>query len=301
VLPAFHFYSAAVGFERKDETRAKESLKQYFILAPAATLDPGAYPKQFAKFFEVEKSRFDRNAEETAPPAGAQSTGGGALPDYATFVPDSDAVPMNGGGPDWVDSPVRYLLTDDDKRAFRALADDEARREFVDRFWKRLDPKPETVENELRAEFYRRVQYADARFSTESVRGSLSDRGMVFLVMGPPTYANRSVLKNSEDLMTVLSNTEIVNIGSASRRPSGGTLVRADRAHAMTDPGDTDGQAEIWYYRGDRIPKGVPYNEVVFQFFTRKGYGTGVLQKDPRQLTTLAKVQRMLREGRVVD
>ena len=290
VLPAYLFYSAAVAFERKDEARAKESLKQYFTLEPNATLDKSAYPKSFAKFFEVEKTRVAKDAAASAPPTGLDSIAGNALPDYASFVPEASFVPTNDGAEAWSESPVRWLLTDDDKRGYRGLADDDARRRWVTDFWRRLDPRPETNENEFQAEYYRRVQYCDARFSTESLRGSLSDRGMVFIVMGPPTYASRSVLKNSEDLMTVLENTEVVSFGS-------GHLTRVDRKGASTVPGEADGEAESWYYRGERIPKGVPYNEVIFQFFTRKGYGTDVLQKDPRQLTTLGKVQRMIREG----
>jgi GWxTD domain-containing protein len=291
VLPAYLFYSAAVAFERKDEPRAKESLKQYFAIAPNAALDPSAYPKSFGKFFEAEKTKLASANAAAAPPPGMDSIGGNALPDYASFVPEASFLPVNDGAESWTDSPVRWLLTDDDKRGYRALADDDARRRFVTEFWRRLDPRPDTNDNEYEAEFYRRAQYCDARFSTESVRGSLSDRGMVFIVMGPPTFASRSVLKNSEDLMTVLENTEVVSFGS-------GHITRVDRKGASTIPGEADGEAESWYYRGERIPKGVPYNEVIFQFFTRKGYGVGVLQKDPRQLTTLAKVQRMIREGR---
>jgi GWxTD domain-containing protein len=292
VLPAYLFYTAAVSFERKDETRAKETIQQYFAVAPNATLDRGAYPKSFAKFFDVEKAKFEKTAAATAPAGGPQAIAGDVLPDYSSFVPDPAAIPVLDGAADWVNSPVRFLLTDDDKRAYRALADDDARRQFVTSFWRRLDPRPETSDNEFQAEFYRRVQYADSRFSTESVKGSLSDRGMVFIVMGPPTLASRSVLKGGEDIMKVLANTEVVSFGS-------GHITRVDRRNAIDVPGESDGEAESWYYRGDRIPKGIPYNEIVFQFFTRQGYGTGVLQKESRQLTTLAKVQRMLRDGQL--
>ena len=60
-------------------------------------------------------------------------------------------------------------------------------------------------------------------------------------------------------------------------------------------PGDSDGEAETWTYRADRIPKGIPYTELTFQFFTRKGYGEAVLQKEPRQLTAIRKAVTLLR------
>jgi GWxTD domain-containing protein len=295
VLPAFYFYSAAVAFERKDEPHSAEALQQYFALVPNAALDPGAHGKAFTRFFDAQKMRFEKSAAEAAAPPGPQSTGGGVLPDYATFVPDPAAVPTNDGSASWAESPVRFLLTEDEKRAYRGLSDEEKRRDFVRRFWRKLDPRPETPENEFQLEFYRRVQYSDVRFSTEGLRGSLSDRGMVFIVMGSPSYAGRMIMRESDDVMTLLeraNDTRQISLG----RGSATMTVHRDAGQMPTD---MDGEAESWYYRGDRIPKGIPFNEVVFQFVTRKGYGVAVLQKDPRQLTTIAKVQRMLREGRV--
>jgi hypothetical protein len=51
---------------------------------------------------------------------------------------------------------------------------------------------------------------------------------------------------------------------------------------------------ETWYYRQDRIPKGIPFTELQFLFVTRKGYGTAVLQKEPRELAALQKAARLL-------
>jgi GWxTD domain-containing protein len=295
VMPAYYFYSAAIAFEKKDQERATKSLRSYFELVPNASLDKGAYPKAFSIFFDAEKTRFDATARAGAPEAGPQSTGGGVLSDYASYLPDPAAVPSNDGSPSWIDSPVRFLLTDEEKKAYRALADDDARRSFVASFWKKLDPRPETPENEMEIEFYRRAQYADAHFSTEGLRGSLSERGWVFLIMGPPSYAGRQIQRESEDLMTQLgnaSNTTSVSLGHGA----GSVLVHNDPAYV---PNPMDGTSESWYYRPDRLPKGVPFNEIVFTFVTRRGYGENVLQKDARQLTTLAKVQGLIRENRL--
>src|SRR5258706_4668765 len=119
VLPAFYFYGAAVAYERRDEERAKERLREYFGLVPNARLDKRAYPKAFSIFFDAEKTRFDEATKGSAPGPGPQSTGGGVLPDYASFVPDPAAIPMNDGAASWVESPVRFLLADDDKKRYR--------------------------------------------------------------------------------------------------------------------------------------------------------------------------------------
>jgi len=113
--------------------------------------------------------------------------------------------------------------------------------------------------------------------------------------MGPPSYAGRALMKQSEDQMAVLgntNNTQQVSLG----RGAGFKTIQKEIEYA---PGDMDGAAESWYYRSDRLAKGIPFNEIDFLFVTRKGYGENVLQKDPRQLTTLAKMQHFLREGRL--
>jgi GWxTD domain-containing protein len=182
-----------------------------------------------------------------------------------------------------------------EKKQFTSLPDDSARREWVFRFWKRLDPDPATPDNEYEIEFYRRVQYADQYFSTETVRGSLSDRGRVLLILGPPTYVGKTPLLRSDDIMTSLKTTEPVIQRTAS---GGAAIVRvATTNRGFVTPGDIEGEVEIWYYRSDRIPKGLPFHDLEYRFYTKQGYGTGVFQKDPRELLALQKATRLLRPG----
>jgi len=113
--------------------------------------------------------------------------------------------------------------------------------------------------------------------------------------MGPPSYADRAIQKQSEDLMTRLGNAS--NITQVSLGHGAGSVtVHNDPAYV---PNPMDATEESWYYRSDRLPKGIPFSEIVFQFVTRKGYGENVLTKDPRQLTTLAKVQQLIRDRRI--
>jgi len=216
------------------------------------------------------------------------------LPSYLASDFDESAIPQNTGVPEWVDGPVRFLLTDADRKRWATLPDDEARRDFVTAFWRRLDPDPITPVNEFEIEFYRRVQYADATLSTESVRGSLSDRGQVLLVLGPPTYVGRAALRRSQDVMEVMRSTKGVFVPGFR----GGGSIQYIQTNNSPLETDIDGELETWYYRQDRIPKGIPFTELQFQFLTKKGYGIAVLQKEPRELAALQKAARLLRHER---
>ncbi len=290
VLPPYYFYSAAVAWERKETDRAQELLRRFFELSPRATLDERAYPKGFVKLFESVR---DAVAKE-APPPGPESIAGGVLPDYATRGVDTSAIPVYAGDAGWEKTAPGVLLTDKEKAEFASLPDADARRAWVGRFWRSLDPRPETEENEFEAEFYRRVQYADATFSTETMRGSLSDRGQVLLVLGPPTYAGRAPLRRDQDPMNYLRTTEVTQVYDPVKGTM--TLVRVPSNRATVTPGEVDGEVETWYYRKDRIPRGIGFTELQYQFITRRGYGEAVLQKDARPLLALRKAAGLLRK-----
>src|SRR5262249_15225773 len=125
-----------------------------------------------------------RRASTPTSPSGSAQTAVIAAA-YRAFQPP-ESKPQDDR--DWSRGPAKYLLTAAQQEDFDRLGDPGARAEFIATFWKTHDPKPETLENEFRDEFERRVAFADARFEQNEVRGSLTDRGMVFILMGPPTY-----------------------------------------------------------------------------------------------------------------
>ena len=102
-------------------------------------------------------------------------------------------------GEDWAKGPAKYLLTSAERQDFERLSDSLARSEYIAVFWKAHDPKPETPENEFRDEFERRVAFADLRFDQDETRGSLTDRGMVFILLGPPTYNGQKPLAAGDE------------------------------------------------------------------------------------------------------
>src|SRR5579883_2425265 len=84
----------------------------------------------------------------------------------------------------WLNEEVVYIITDEEKKAFKQLANDDEREQFVEQFWLRRDPTPDTEENEYREEHYRRIAYANERFAS-GIPGWKTDRGRIYIQYGP--------------------------------------------------------------------------------------------------------------------
>ena len=85
----------------------------------------------------------------------------------------------------WLNEDVTYIITDEERTAFRRLQTDEEREQFIEQFWLRRDPTPDTVENEFKEEHYRRIQYANDHFAS-GIPGWKADRGRIYITFGPP-------------------------------------------------------------------------------------------------------------------
>ena len=84
----------------------------------------------------------------------------------------------------WLDEDVRWIITDEEKSAFMQLSNDEERDQFIEAFWQRRDPTPDTEENEFKEEHYRRMAYANEHYAA-GIPGWKSDRGRMYIVFGP--------------------------------------------------------------------------------------------------------------------
>ena len=85
----------------------------------------------------------------------------------------------------WLNEDVVYIITDEERSAFMRLQTDEEREQFIENFWLRRDPTPDTVENEFREEHYRRIAYANEHFAS-GIPGWKTDRGRIYITYGPP-------------------------------------------------------------------------------------------------------------------
>ena len=84
----------------------------------------------------------------------------------------------------WLDEDVRWIITDDEKATFMQLSNDEERDQFIEAFWQRRDPTPDTEENEFKEEHYRRIAYANEHYAA-GIPGWKTDRGRMYIVFGP--------------------------------------------------------------------------------------------------------------------
>ncbi len=83
----------------------------------------------------------------------------------------------------WLDEDVAYIITDAERGAFKKLATDEEREQFIEAFWRRRDPDPDTDENEYREEYYERIAYANQHFAS-GIPGWRTDRGRIYIRFG---------------------------------------------------------------------------------------------------------------------
>ncbi len=85
----------------------------------------------------------------------------------------------------WLEQDVRWIITDEERAAFKTFTNDEERDQFIEQFWFRRDPTPDTIENEYKEEHYRRIAYTNERFAA-GIPGWKTDRGRIYIMYGPP-------------------------------------------------------------------------------------------------------------------
>ncbi len=85
----------------------------------------------------------------------------------------------------WLNEDVKYIISDEERSVFNALTTPEEKEQFIEQFWFRRDPDPRSAENEFKTEHYRRIAYANEKF-TSGDPGWMTDRGKVYITWGPP-------------------------------------------------------------------------------------------------------------------
>ena len=288
--PALALYRGVAFANLGKPAEAKEQFEAYLASNPNAALDSNMYSKKAIAAMEDARKSI--------------AAGGGGLPSLSAAYKAFRVPPSSASEPpplDWADGPVRLLFKPGEKKEWAALKDSVTRQEFVDKFWAARDPTPGTAENETRREFERRVAFADERFGQGEIRGSVTDRGTVFVLLGPPTYAGRKPISTGEDSSSQgLSTAERHPSDLAIAQKSGGST--SSKVAAMADrnsgPGMTvtdasaNGWREVWHYRKENLPAGVPYQQVDFEFVTKKGYGENVLQRDSAAVNTMDRARQ---------
>jgi GWxTD domain-containing protein len=92
---------------------------------------------------------------------------------------------LKGAYKSWLEQDVTYIISDEERRAFRSLSNDEERDSFIENFWLRRNPNPDSPENEFREEHYRRIAYANEHYAAGKP-GWKTDRGHIYISFGKP-------------------------------------------------------------------------------------------------------------------
>jgi GWxTD domain-containing protein len=85
----------------------------------------------------------------------------------------------------WLNEDVKWIISDEEVKAFKSLANDEERDSFIEEFWRRRNPNPESRENEFKDEHYARIAYANEHFAAGRP-GWMTDRGHIYIAFGKP-------------------------------------------------------------------------------------------------------------------
>src|ERR1700690_2664624 len=85
----------------------------------------------------------------------------------------------------WLTQDVAYIISDEERNAFKNLSNDEERDAFIEQFWLRRNPNPDSPDNEFREEHYRRIAYANEHFAAGKP-GWKTDRGHIYISFGKP-------------------------------------------------------------------------------------------------------------------
>lgn len=112
----------------------------------------------------------------------------------------------------WLDEDVRWIITDQERAAFKELTTDEQRDDFIDAFWERRNPNPGSEENKFKEDHYARFVYANERFAGP-IPGWKTDRGRIYILYGPPDereqYPGRTDASSATDLSKQRFSTEV--------------------------------------------------------------------------------------------
>jgi GWxTD domain-containing protein len=85
----------------------------------------------------------------------------------------------------WLDVDVRWIITPEEEKAFKTLSNNEERDQFIEQFWQRRNPDPDSQDNAFKDEHYRRIAYANEHFAAGKP-GWNTDRGHIYIAYGPP-------------------------------------------------------------------------------------------------------------------
>ncbi|MBZ5588416.1 MAG: GWxTD domain-containing protein [Acidobacteriia bacterium] len=177
---------------------------------------------------------------------------------------------------DFPTGPAGFIMTDAEKKGYALLKSDAGAQAWIELFWAKRDPDLNTVENEFKQDFDQRVAAADKMFSTDKVKGSVSDRGKVLILMGKPLNVRNQAAGEEEE---------------EGNRP--GFIER--------------GATQIWMFTKDGNPAAKKADAILFVFSeTRPGMGDFLLDRSDRrnkqsQKVLVARVDDLVKNPKLTE
>ncbi len=157
---------------------------------------------------------------------------------------------------DWVNNDVAYIIRPEERDAYKRLQTDEEREQFIEGFWRRRDPDPDTDENEYKDQYFERIAYANEHFAS-GIPGWKTDRGRIYITFG--------------------------KADEVESHPSGGSY---DRPSYQGGGSTTTYPFEIWFYRYlDGVGSGIE-----IEFVDPTGSGEYRIARSPNEKDALQNV-----------
>lgn len=251
---------------------AGADFETFLLLQPGATIDQGLYSTKAVAAFEQAQQ-----AMTAAKPSLSRA--------YRQFPPAPPAAMSAPVTADWGKGPVVWLMSDGEKAAWAKLKGDPERVAFVEAFWRAREPGNDHV---FRAIFERRVAFADAELGQGDKpgdRGSMTDRGMVLILLGPPAYSKEWDAQKSASISDVSAGSGApVSTGSRLPGSTGSRMPGPSAPSGLTENGKS--RSEFWHYRQGLLANGISYPEVTVQFWLKPG-GPGELVRENEQVNAI--------------
>jgi GWxTD domain-containing protein len=282
LAPALAFYRAADYAMLGAREDAIAGFEAFLVRTPGAAIEPGAFPGPVGSAFAQAQKRSGARAPRES----------GIETAYEAFAGGSIAGETDARG-DFSKGPLGDWMTAEEKADWGAASSDRDRAAVIEAFWRRRNPSPDPAKNPLRGEIDRRIAFSDARFRDGETRGSRTDRGEVFLLLGPPFSIGVKPLSSADDPSVLQQANDIAPL------PPGATPAMIAEHNRAVDTNSTFHYAaeknlrERWHYRS--LPEGIPERSADFDFVTRQGAGRAQLSRTAEALRVLGAAKRLLR------
>jgi len=285
IAGALAFYRAADYAMLGARDDAMAGFEEFLRLAPGSSVERGAYPAPvLAAFAEARNRTGGRTSRESGIEAA-----------YARFSGGSTADETDARG-DLARGPLAELMTPAERAEWGAALSDRERAAVIEAFWRRRNPSPDPARNPLRGELDKRIAFSDMRFRDGETRGAMTDRGRVFVLLGPPSYIGVKPLSGTEDPSVGQQGNDIAPLSPGATAAMIAEHNRAVDTNPELHYSAQSNVRETWHYR--TLPAGIPAKSADFDFVTKQGQGRAQLSRTPLALRVLESARRAILSNR---